>query len=227
MLKHLRSIIPNNIEVIIIADRGFGQKSSLAIYLEKLGFYYILRNKEDIHIKNNQYNGIISNFKTNFNKIYELRDVVWPRRNKQKKGFRTKSKIVITQKAGSRERWILCTNCYHLHKSIIVKLYKKRMTIEETFRDQKNVDQGFRIKKLRLSSVQRFDKMLMIIAYAYLLFTLFGYLMETKNNHKKIMANTVKYRSISLFQLGYFYFRKYDYSIPFLIRMINEIIYKF
>ena len=69
--------------------------------------------------------------------------------------------------------------------------------------------------------------MLLIIAYAYLLLTLFGYLMETKNNHKKIMANAVNYRSISLFQLECFYFKKYDYSIPFLIKMINKIIYKF
>ena len=99
------------------------------------------------------------------------------------------------------------------------------MTIEETFKDIKNIERGYAIESVRLSAEERYDKMLLILSYAYLLLTLFGLIMETKNLHKKIMANTVKYRSISLFQVGLYYFKYYEISIPEVLKYIKHLVF--
>src|SRR4030042_3975570 len=229
MIKYLRFIIHEGIEVIIIADRGFGMKSELAKYIDKIGFYYVLRSREAFFIEIDGNWKKIKNIKTKTDEIYELKNVTWPKFEKKvrgKKKERLQSRFVITKKKGFKVRWIIITNIYSLTASTIVKIYHKRMTIEETFRDEKNVLYGFAFEKMKLSSAERYDKMLLIISYAYFLTMLFGLFMEQKNMHRKMMANTVKYRSLSLFQVGFYYFKNYDIPIPKILALVNDLIYR-
>jgi hypothetical protein len=219
-IKKLREIIPNNIEVIIIADRGFGMKPELVKYIAKIGFNYVMRTKSCYSIESDDYKGQIKDLKIKNNLIYDFKNVKWPK-SKQKK---TISRFVISKKKGCKEEWVLATNLNNLSASTIVDLYYKRMTIEETFRDQKNVLNGFALEKMRLSSAIRYDKMFLIISYCYLLIMLFGLYMEQENKHKEMMVNTVKYRSFSLFQVGLHFYKKYDISIPKLLLLISKLI---
>lgn len=228
-IKYLRNIITNDIQVIIIADRGFGRKSELANYIEKLGFKYVMRTKEDGFINCKAYSGKIKDFKTIAGKFYDLKNAIWPKflkKSKRKQKSRIESRFIIIKKKGCTERWVLITDIYSLPPETIVKIYYKRMTIEETFRDEKNILYGFALEKMRLSSEQRYDKMLLIISYAYLLISLFGLLMEKKNMHRKLMANTVKYRTLSLFQVGLYYWKYFDIPIPKIISLVSQIIFK-
>ena len=43
--------------------------------------------------------------------------------------------------------------------------------------------------------------------------------------HKKIMANTVKYRSVSLFQVGLYYFKYYETSMPVVLKYIKNLVF--
>jgi len=228
MIEYLRTIIPEKTKVIIIGDRGFGRKSMLMASIEKNRFYYVLRTKENIKIKNDKYHGLVLDYQTEKEHIYELKDVIWPgfeNKTKKKKEMKIKSKFVITQKKNCKERWILATNLYDMKAEKIIKIYYKRMTIEETFKDEKNLLYGFALEKMKLSSAERYDKMLLIICYAYLFLTLLGVLMEKEKMHRKIMANTVKHRTFSLFQVGLFYFKKYDYRISKLLKLLDNLIY--
>lgn len=229
LLKHLRIIISKEIKVVIIADRGFGRKSELANYIKKIGFNYVMRTKEDISIECEDFTGKIKDFKTITERMYELKNVIWPKLIKKSKEIRKnriKSRFIITKKKGCLERWVLITDIDNMPAETIVKIYYKRMTIEETFRDEKNILNGFAFEKMKLSSAQRYDKMLVIISYTYLLIMLFGLFMEQKNMHRKIMANTVKYRSLSLLQVGLYYYNDYDISIPKLLKLITDLIFQ-
>lgn len=228
-LDYLKTVTREDQEVIIVGDRGFGLKPGLLKYIESIGFYYVMRNKEDYIIKNDSYKGKISDFKTKIGHVYTLKNVEWPdlqNRPKKIKEKRITSDIVITHKRGCKKRWVLSTNNKKLSTDEIIKIYYKRMTIEETFKDEKNIRQGYGLKKMRLSSPDRYDKMLLIICYSYLLITLFGLYMERNNMHKKLMPNTVKYRSYSLFQVGHHYYKYYDISIPKLLKLIKIIHYR-
>ena len=227
LIDKLKSILPDNIEVVIIADRGFGMKVELAKYIETAGYYYVLRTKKDYSIVYKQYTGKLKDLKLKMNKIYDYKDVLWPGLNNKsnlEKKKRFKSRFVITRKKGCKEEWILVTNLYELSSEIIVKIYYQRMTIEETFKDQKNVLRGFALEKMKLSSANRYDKMFLIISYAYLLIMLFGLFMEQQKKHREMMANTVAYRSLSLFQVGLYYYKDFDISIPKLLSLIQLLI---
>ena len=224
-LKYLKTIIPENIEVFIIADRGFGQKPELLKYIEKLGFYYIARNKECFIIKSSTYSGKIENFKIDLEKIYEIKDCLWPN-NKNIRKKQLLSRLIIVKKNGFKSRWSITTNNNDLTKEEIISIYSKRMLIEQTFKDEKNLDNGYSIERVKLSSEERYDKIFLLISYAYLLLTLFGALMEKQNMHRKIMANTVKHRTVSLFQVGRYYYNKYDISIPKIFSILECIIFK-
>ena len=229
LIKYLSLIIPKDIQVIIIADRGFGRKSELADYIKKIGFNYVMRTKEDISVECEDFIGKIKDFKTITGRIYELKNTTWPgfiHKSKEKQRNRIKSRFIITKKKGCPERWVLITDIDNMLAETIVNIYYKRMTIEETFRDEKNVLYGFALEKMKLSSAERYDKMLLIISYAYLLIMLFGLLMEQKNMHRKIMANTVKYRSLSLFQVGLHYWRDFDVPIPKILALVDQLIFQ-
>jgi hypothetical protein len=50
--------------------------------------------------------------------------------------------------------------------------------------------------------------------------------MEQKNMHRKIMANTVKYRTLSLFQVGLHYWRDFDIPIPKILALVDRLIFQ-
>ena len=229
LLSYIKTVIPKNIEVYIVGDRGFGQKPYLLQYINKIGFYYIIRCNERYIVKNREYSGKLRNIITKKEIYYDFKNVIWPnsrRYNKiTKSEKKIKSRFVIFQGKKQRLRWIICTNNCLLSPKEIIDIYYKRMTIEETFKDLKNIERGYAIETVRLSSENRYDKMLLILSYAYLLLTLFGLIMETNNMHKKLMANTVKYRSISLFQVGLYYFKYYKISVPEVLKYIRKLVF--
>jgi hypothetical protein len=50
------------------------------------------------------------------------------------------------------------------------------MTIEEVFRDQKNRRNGFALRNTRIEKAERFDRLLLVLALAYLLLVGLGLL---------------------------------------------------
>jgi hypothetical protein len=227
LIKYLSNIIPDDIQVIIIADRGFGMKSELINYIKKVGFNYVMRTKGEYRVESKIFSGKLKDFNIIIGKIHDLKNALWPglyHKSKSEKEKRMFSRIIITKKKGCKERWILVTDLNSMLAETIVKIYYMRMTIEETFKDEKNVLLGFALEKIKLSSAERYDKMLLILSYAYLLIMLFGLLMEQKNMHKKIMANTAKHRTLSLLQVGLYYMKKYDIPIPKILSLVGQLI---
>jgi hypothetical protein len=57
----LRSLVPSWVEVIVVADRGFG-RTELARTCQELGFHYVLRIRPKVYIDHRQYRGRLERF---------------------------------------------------------------------------------------------------------------------------------------------------------------------
>jgi hypothetical protein len=66
------------------------------------------------------------------------------------------------------ECWFLMTNL-QAGPAQLSQLYRQRMTIEELFRDQKNKRNGWSLRDTRMTQPRRLDRLLLILAIAYLL----------------------------------------------------------
>ena len=84
----------------------------------------------------------------------------------------------------------------------IVALYGKRFTIEETFRDQKNLRFGMGLSDTRIGDPARRDRLLLVSALAIALLTILGAAGEALGFDKWLKTNTVKHRTISLARQG-------------------------
>ncbi len=66
------------------------------------------------------------------------------------------------------EPWFLATSLMGTPTQI-VQLYARRMGIEECFRDKKNVNNGWGLRHMRLHTARALDRLLLILAIAYLI----------------------------------------------------------
>ncbi len=80
--------------------------------------------------------------------------------------------MVIRWKSGLPEKrdepWFLMTD---LERSAVAlsNLYAKRMAVEELFRDEKNRRNGYALRNTQLTRAERIDRLLLILALAYIL----------------------------------------------------------
>jgi hypothetical protein len=114
--------------------------------------------------------------------------------------------VVCVKAPGMKEPWCLATSHADKTGAEIVKWYGKRFTIEETFRDLKNLRFGMGLSDTRISSTERRDRILIVGAVAAALLTLLGAAGEALGLDMTMKANTVKTRTHSLLNQGLFYF---------------------
>jgi hypothetical protein len=106
--------------------------------------------------------------------------------------------------------WLLATSVSDGDGDYIVKLYAKRMQIEETFRDAKNHRFGWSLSDVRTSCRRRAAVLLLLAAVALVALTLIGLSAEQRGAHRVYQANTVKRRVLSLFVLACTILRRGD-----------------
>jgi len=113
---------------------------------------------------------------------------------------------VCLKAKGMKEAWHLATSYGDKPAAEIVALYSKRFTIEESFRDQKNLRFGMGLSETRISSPERRDRLLLVSAIAIALLTLLGAAGEAIGIDKYLKTNTVKRRTLSLLNQGLFHY---------------------
>ena len=87
-----------------------------------------------------------------------------------------------------------------------MKLYGRRFTIEETFRDQKDLHFGMGLKATHIGKAERRDRLLFLAALAQALLTLLGAAAESIGYDRFMKANNVKKRTHSLFRQGCYWY---------------------
>ena len=87
-----------------------------------------------------------------------------------------------------------------LGASVVTKLYGRRFTIEETFRDTKDVHFGMGLSAPHIGSAARRDRLLFLAALAYALLVLLGAASERCGLDRTLKASTTKRRTLSLYK---------------------------
>lgn len=165
LLLVLRSMIPAGQKVILLADRGFG-RTELARFCQAHGFDSVIRICPNVHVRAASYTGTLVDYPVHKGICKLLRSVAYRSHNA------VTQHIVIRWVRGlpkSRDEcWFLMTSL-EAGAARISKLYGQRMTIEELFRDHKSKRNGWSLRDTQISRPDRLDRMLLILALAYIL----------------------------------------------------------
>jgi hypothetical protein len=165
LLRRLQDMLPEGVSVIVLADRGFG-RTELARLCQELGLRYVIRIKPDVWVQTGLFRGRLRDYPTHKGMCRVLRDVAY------RKHDPVRQHVVIRWVEGLPQRrdepWFLMTDLRRDPRSLS-RLYGKRMTVEELFRDDKNRRNGWGLRDVQMAEAGRFDRLLLILALAYLL----------------------------------------------------------
>lgn len=200
LLLRLREVVPQRVGVTVLCDRGFADQK-LYQFLKELGFDYIIRFRSCITVTDEE--GETLTAKQWVPKGHRVRKLRGARVTQDKYEV---GAVVLMHDTDMKEAWCLATSRAELSGHQVVELYGKRFTIEETFRDQKDLRFGMGLKAAQISDVARRDRVLLVCAMTTALLTLLGAAGESLGEDRMLRANTVKTRTHSLLRQGSYYF---------------------
>jgi len=200
LLLRLRELVPEHVRVTVLADRGFGD-SKLYALLNELRFNFIVRFREGIQVTD---------------AVGETRSAAeWVPSNGRARllvGAAVTNEqvqvpaVVCVKAKGMKDAWCLAVGDENAKAAEVVNLYSKRFTIEENFRDTKNLRFGMGLSNTRVDSPERRDRLLLLSALAVVLLTTLGAAGEKIGMDRWLKANTVKRRTHSLMFQGSHYY---------------------
>ncbi len=224
-LEQLKEILPRNCHPIILTDAGF--RNSWFKLVSSFNWDYIGRIRHTTLCSKIQ-DGVWISTKSLYSiakrtaqhlgcylltKSNSLRVNFYLFKEENKNGVRKnlrgkKIQCSVSLKHAKREGepWLLGTSLASTsHKAHeIVNIYKKRMQIEEGFRDLKNERAGLSFRQIRSESLGRLSVALLIGALTMFLLWIIGLAAKRKKLHYQYQANTIRHRNVlSNFIIGW------------------------
>ena len=200
LVERLHEIIAPRVTVVLLADRGFGDQKLYA-FLEALGWDFIIRFRGCIFVETRQgETKTAAKWMPSTGRATMMRDVLVTHDRSELKA------IVLVHAPRMKEPWYLATSLDTRKAAEVVKLYGKRFTIEETFRDQKDLRFGMGLRATHIRDAARRDRLLFLSAIAHALLTLLGAASEETGFDRDLKVNTVKRRTHSLFRQGAYWY---------------------
>jgi len=195
-LALLAQIVPQGRRVIVVADRGFGNGRWLS-HVKTWGWSYVQRIAGNLTVSMQDYDGAVEAMP--IMRGAACRD--WGATTLTKeRGLRVR--CISVWASDAKEPWVLVTDLQDMPAAEVIRLYKRRMWIEATFRDLKNRTWGLSLDATRLSEAKRHDRLFLVVALAYALLSAFGAIAEHTKLANTLKANTVDYRVMSLARIG-------------------------
>jgi len=201
LLQRFAEVVPAGTKVTVLADRGFGDQALYELLKEQLGLDFIVRFRGIVKVTTaeGETKSALA-WTPNNGRTLLLRGA------RVTRAGRELGAVVCLKAKGMKEAWHLATSHTDRTGAEIVKLYSKRFTIEESFRDVKNLRFEMGLTDTRISSPDRRDRILLVGAIAAALLTLLGAAGEAVGEDRRMKANTSKERTHSLLNQGLFYF---------------------
>ena len=197
LLLVLRSMVPPGQEVILLADRGFG-RTELARFCRRHGFDYVIRIQPNVHVRCASYAGKLSDYPVHKGICKLLKGVAYRQHNS------VTQNIVVRWVRGlpakRDECWFLMSSL-EAGPARISRLYGQRMTIEQLFRDHKSKRNGWSLRDTQLKTAARLDRLLLVLAIAYLLLCGIG-LLARQNLQPSHWCSNGKAGTCSVFLIG-------------------------
>jgi hypothetical protein len=201
LIERLHDWLDPEVQVELLADRGFGDQKLYEL-LMLYGWDFHIRFRGNIRVENSEGEARAANdwvLPTGRARMVRNARVTDDR-------FEVPAVVVVRAKA-MKEPWCLVTSRKDFTASQVVKRYGRRFTIEETFRDTKDLHFGLGLKATHIKKPERRDRMLLLVAMAHALLTLLGAASEATGMDAYLKANTVKRRTHSLFRQGSYWYQ--------------------
>jgi hypothetical protein len=196
LLLVLRTMIPESVKVILLGDRGFG-RCSLAAFCRQHHFDYLIRIGPKVHVKLKGFAGKLLDYPVKKGIARALKDVAY-----RSDGAVTQNIVVLWKRRLPPHRdecWFLMTSLKG-SATKLCGLYGRRMTIEQLFRDLKSKRNGWSLRDTQLSTPERLDRLLLILAIAYILLCGLGLLAQA--TERPSAWSSASKTTISCFQIG-------------------------
>lgn len=201
MVKRLHAWLPKQVRVTLLADRGFGYEELYRL-LDRCNWDYVLRFRENILVtKPDGTVGKAADFVPTNGRALKIVDaavtgkaVVIPA-------------VVLVKRKNMKEAWCLATSFSKADANDTVRAYSRRFSIEETFRDTKDITFGLGLRATHIGSAKRRDRLLFLIAIAHTLLTLLGVASEASGLDRTLKTNTSTKRTMSLFNQGLYWYQ--------------------
>ena len=214
-LLKLKDVIPSHVSVTIITDAGFHRnwfQQVIDLGWDVIGriyslYYYQVRGEKSwCRVKDVAFNGVgkavaIGKVKLGKTKgavegyLYSYKARVSGKIRKKKNKYPSHDKA---HSAYYKNGWVIFSS---LNKppQFLVSYYKKRMQIEQNFKDIKNEQLGMGLKRNLSSGKTRINMLFFLAVLLTIIAWWFGLMIESINRHRAYQANTVKNKRVRSF----------------------------
>ncbi|MGV7963736.1 IS4 family transposase [Photorhabdus tasmaniensis] len=215
-LDSLAKAVSSDARVIIVTDAGF--KSPWFRHIASLGWDFIgrIRNNVQFHLAESpeiwlkisdcpgtitpKYMGAGTLVKEKKNRInghfYTYKKLPKGRKSKRSKGRPMYTKTNNEYRQSAKEAWLIFSSIDDLKPREIIKLYSRRMQIEQNFRDEKSERFGFGLRASHSRSAGRMLVLSLLATLSTIVLWLIGYHVENKGLHLRYQANSIKSRRV-------------------------------
>lgn len=217
LLLQLKKILPQDCKPIIVTDAGF--RTTWFKLVESMNWDWIGRVRNRHHMRWTQggpwfdakkcYNkatstptflgrGILTRRHQHPCQFVTYQGKRQGRKHKNRLGEVANNSHSRKQAAGQREPWLLDTSLPATSKMAkkVVKIYRSRMQIEESFRDVKSPRFGLSLTYHRTASVKRLQVLLLIATLALMVLWILGMAVILLKKHYQFQANTVRHKKV-------------------------------
>lgn len=127
-----------------------------------------------------------------------------PRKNRESRNKRYNKAINELYKAVNKEPWVILTSLRELDQfsKSVIKIYQKRMQVEQNFRDDKSNRWGFAFRSTKCNKAHRLSVYLLLATIAQIFLWLIGFAAEKSGLKQMFQVNTLKRRVLSYVSLG-------------------------
>jgi transposase len=197
VLVRLADMLPADVKVCVVADRGFGDQKLYRVLTEELHFNYVIRFR--------------GNIKVTAAGGEERTAMGWVGAGGRAAVLRGAMVTADQYQVGTvlcvrdkemKGAWCLATSYKDATAGSLKSLYGKRWGIECGFRDTKDIRFGMGMGSIRVSTPARRDRLWLLNALAIALLTLLGAAGEALGYDRLLKSNTTKRRTHSLFRQG-------------------------
>jgi hypothetical protein len=218
-LLKLKTLLPSDVKPIILTDAGFYNDWFKAV--AKLNWDYVGRLRGNhTYFDGKQWIKCLKTFAQATAKATHLGYVKLCKKNtadaslylikepplKHKKHINNKSGgNSDSYRKSANDPWLLASSLSgeNISAETVINLYKKRMQIEEGFRDLKSSKYGLSFEHAYSKKIERIQVLLLLAMLASLIAHLTGLAAENENLHYQFQANTIRTRRVlSFFFLG-------------------------
>jgi len=118
------------------------------------------------------------------------------RKNKRSRCGIARPSQIKDASSGAKEPWLIFSSTDDFKPREIMKLYSRRMQIEQNFRDEKSERFGFGLRASYSRSAERMLVLSLLATLSTIVLWLIGYHAENKELHLRYQANSIKTRRV-------------------------------